>query len=344
MSDPTDVSLIMPCFNEAEYLSAVLASINAQDFPHNRLELIFVDGGSTDASREIALQFQENTQMEFHLLDNPRGNIAKALNAGLSKASGDIVIRMDSHTTYAADYVSRCVHRLEAKDGEAVGGLQRGVGIGLWGKCIAIALDHPFASGGPQYKTATSPGLADTVYLGAWYRSTLLDLGGWSEDWDINEDYELCYRVRERGGRVFLDPQIQSTYFVRNSLKSLSTQYWRYGKWRVRTLVRHPKSGKPRYFVAPGLFIAIIMGCILIPFSSIPLFLISASYLIAALVASLLAAFQSRRPFLSLLLLLVFPILHFSWAFGFLAGVIQFGLPVRAGLLGLYNWLRPRKR
>jgi len=155
--ETTVVSVIMPCFNEAHFLRTALDSILAQTFPHDQMEVLIVDGGSSDGSSSIVDEY-EGVIIRLLLLDNPRQHIAAALNIGLEAAHGDFVVRMDAHTVYAADYVERCVEGLRRDVAEAVGGCQQGRGLGFWGRTIAIATQHLFGSGGPAYKASSRPG------------------------------------------------------------------------------------------------------------------------------------------------------------------------------------------
>ncbi len=323
------VSVIMPCLNEADHLRTTIDSVMAQTIPPDQIELLVVDGGSSDDSREIVRDYQ-GTDVEVFLLHNPKRHIAAALNIGLDAARGDFIVRMDAHTVYAPDYVSRCIERLDAGQAEAVGGRQQGKGYGLWGQTIAMATQHPFGSGGPAYKVARSPEYVDTVYLGAWRQETLRALGGWSESWEINEDYELFHRLRAQGGRVLVDPAIESWYAVRSSLKRLARQYYSYGQWKVKTLVEHPSSAAARHFANPILVAGFALGSFLVPWTPWLLATQVVTYSVAIVLAASHAALRARATLSPLGLLLVFPLIHFSWGLGFLRGTMRFGWPVRA--------------
>src|SRR5690606_38497202 len=138
------------------------------------------------------------------------------------------------------DYITESVRLLEETGAANVGGVQRATGNNPVSRAIAAAVSSRFAAGDAAYRNATTPGWTDTVYLGAWRTDTLRQLGGMRPGWAVNEDYEMNVRLRAAGGRIYLSPTIRSTYFVRGSLAKLSRQYFRYGFWKVRTLVTHP--------------------------------------------------------------------------------------------------------
>jgi len=99
-------TLVMPVFNEIENLGDVLASVAAQDVAAERLFLVIVDNGSDDGSHELAARWLADSAIRGMVIGNPRRSIPTSLNLGIAHARpGDIVIRLDAHTTYAPDYV-----------------------------------------------------------------------------------------------------------------------------------------------------------------------------------------------------------------------------------------------
>ena len=92
------VSVICPVFNEEKFIEACILSIIEQDYPLDAMEVLFVDGRSTDRTREIIKQYME--QYDFiKLLDNPERIVPYALNRGLEAAKGEVIMRLDGHCT-----------------------------------------------------------------------------------------------------------------------------------------------------------------------------------------------------------------------------------------------------
>ena len=88
--DPTPlVSVVLPCYNGADFIADAIDSVRAQTYP--AVELIVVDDGSTDASGEIAAAHHEVT-----LLRQPRGGLSAARNAGWRTARGDLIVFLDA--------------------------------------------------------------------------------------------------------------------------------------------------------------------------------------------------------------------------------------------------------
>ena len=318
------VSVLVPMRNEQRHIARCLDSILQTDYPKPKMEILVIDGMSTDGSGPIVESYSQKWPF-IQLLDNPRRIQAAALNRGLGQAKGQIVIRMDAHTVYAPDYIRQCVLALENTGAASVGGRQAAVGSGYLSNVVGAAFSSRFAAGDAKYRYCDTEQWVDTVYLGAWHTRTLRDLGGFNEEWAVNEDYELNYRLRKNGGKILLSPGIKCFYHVRGSLSGLARQYARYGFWKVKTVAAHPGSLRWRQLACPAFVAALALSAVLIPVRPMYAAIVPAAYVTANLAASFLTA--ARRGFLLLPLLpLVFIIMHIAWGAGFWAGLAAFGL------------------
>ncbi len=114
-----------------------------------------------------------------------------------------------------------------------------------------------------RYRISRHAEYADTVYLGAWPRRVFEEIGGFNEALAVNEDYEFSYRIRKAGGQIYLTPDIYSEYYGRQTLGALWRQFFRYGRWKLRMLAKHPASVRPRQIIAPAFVAALIGGALL---------------------------------------------------------------------------------
>jgi glycosyltransferase involved in cell wall biosynthesis len=233
VSRPT-VSVVLPTLDEREHITDCLESLLSQDYD-DILEIIVVDGGSTDGTRELA------AARRVRVVDNPRVSAAAAMNEGIAAARGDVICRADAHTLYETDYVRRCVEVLRDTGAANVGGRMRPVGTTSFGRAVAAVTTSRFGVGPGRFHYAEERAEVDTVYLGCWLRSTLEKVGGYDEDnlqWAA-EDQELNLRLRDAGGVIVLDPEIRSWYFPRSSARALARQYRNYGLAKASTLRKH---------------------------------------------------------------------------------------------------------
>jgi len=254
------VSLIMPCYNEADYVSRSLDSIVSNDYPKGNMEVIVYDGGSRDGTLGILEKYQNKHEF-IKFKNNPERIQAAALNYGIVDAKGEIIIRADAHCIYEKDYISQIVRLLDETDAVNVGGAQIGIGDSFFSTTVAMAMSNPFISGNAYYRSGNNaPRYVDTVFLGAWRKRDLIKIGGFDESFVINEDYELNYRLREKGGKVLFSPSIKVKYFVRSSFLKLIRQYFRYGYWKVKTIMEHPGSLVFRQLAAPIFLLSLVIS------------------------------------------------------------------------------------
>lgn len=320
------VSIILPIRNESGFIAQSLNAVLEQDYPMNLMEVIVVDGMSTDGTREIVRMFQAQHD-NIQLIDNPGMIVPTGLNAAIAKAKGEIIVRVDGHCEIAPDYVRRCVEHLQNDGVDGVGGPIETVGETPLAEVIAIAMSSSFGVGGSAFRTVSNKTmLTDTVAFPAYTRKTLTSAGPFDEELVRNQDDEYNYRLRKLGATILLAADVRSRYYSRSTLRSLWRQYLQYGYWKVRVMQKHPRQMRPRQF-APPLFVATLAGTILlVPISSLSRKLLAAvisSYMIANLSAALWIA-RHAGWYHRLLLPIAFAVLHISYGLGFLKGLVRF--------------------
>ena len=248
MMTPT-VSVVVPTYNAKDAIEACIASLQRQDYPLERLEIVVADGSSTDGSAEAARRLAiAQPHPRVRVIVNPKGNTAAGLNRGIEAATGDVIVRLDAHSEAPPDYVRRNVEVLLSSGADYVGGKPNNVGHGYWGEAIALAMASRFGVG-VHFRTSSDPGDVDTVAFGAFRRETFRRIGPFDEDLIYSEDNEYTHRIRAGGGRIYFHPAIQFTYHPRRSLPALFRQYRNYGWGRMRHVVRDGAGASIRHFV-----------------------------------------------------------------------------------------------
>jgi succinoglycan biosynthesis protein ExoA len=256
------VSIVVPCYNEASTIRLLLDAILCQTFSIGNMEVILADGMSTDTTREQVAAFQhEHPELKVRLVDNLKRIIPAGLNRAIEAATGDIIIRLDAHSMPRPEYVERCVAALNSGLGDNVGGVwEIQPGRSGWiAASIAAASSHPLGVGDALYRYSSKAGLVDTVPFGAFTRKTLEQAGCFDETLLTNEDYEFNARLRQKGGRVWLDPAIRSAYFARSSLPAVARQFSRYGFWKWRMLRRYPTTLRWRQALPPIFVLSLVV-------------------------------------------------------------------------------------
>lgn len=318
------VTVVIPVLNEAAAIRPSLSAVLAQDYPTDCLEILVVDGGSTDGTIALVQSMIQN-RPGARLLNNPQRIRATALNVGIRAAQGDIVAFVDGHSLIAPDYIRECVRYLVENKAENAGGGMRPVSATYVGQAVALATSSPFGIGDSKFHYSNQEQYVDTVYLGTFWRKTFDQIGLYNETLQINADYELNYRLRKAGGRILLSPTIRSTYIPRASLSALWRQYFKYGRWKVRTLQKHPESLRWRQAVPPlfvGVFISSFIGAFFFTALRRLFGLIAGCYLLANFVASTIGAKRGGWRY-GPVLPLIFSTIHFAWGLGFWMGLFE---------------------
>jgi succinoglycan biosynthesis protein ExoA len=327
------VSVIIPVLNEEVGIGSAIERLLGQDFPLDQLEILVVDGGSSDHTRDIVAELQRtHPHALLRLLHNEAGIVPSALNIAIRWARSRIIIRMDGHTVPSEDYVSSCVRALEVSGAANVGGYWSSQGTTAFGNAVARATAHSLGMGNARYRAGGEAADVDTVPFGAFRRDVFKKVGLFDESMVRNQDYEMNVRIREAGERVRFDPSIRFTYTPRGSVGALWRQYFQYGWWRVETVRRHPKSLRPRQVVAP-LFVACLLGLIVLaPMSALAvaaLVTLLTIYLGTVVAGALQGGRHDASPHL---VALAFTVIHMSFGLGFILNVASGGtFPYRAG-------------
>ncbi len=315
--------MLTPVLNEESHLHDVVNRMQGQDFD-GEVEFLFIDGGSTDASRAILAE-RAAADPRIRVLDNPRRRTPFALNLGLRAARGEFVARMDAHTRYPPEYLRLGVHRLRRGGATHVSGPQLAVGDGRpWSDRVALALSTSLGTGGAAFRSAGDAEFeVDTGFTGMWRRDVLERAGGWDEAWLTDQDCELAFRLHETepGAHVCV-PAMAAQYLPRDSLASLRRQYWQYGLHKVKTFRRHPQAMRPSHLLPPVVAATVLAA----PFSRIAR--LGLGGYAAALVVT--AARADASPGDAAALPLVHATMHLAYGFGLIAGVRQEGLPAAA--------------
>jgi glycosyltransferase involved in cell wall biosynthesis len=324
----TKISVIVPCFNEEDTIQQLLAAIYAQSYPLDDIEVIIADGLSSDHTRDVISTFQSShLNLKIRIIDNHKRIIPSGLNRAIQSAQGDYIVRMDAHSIPDQDYIKNCVNGLEAGFGDNIGGIWKiHPGANTWiARAIALAAAHPLGVGDALYRIGGSAQEVDTVPFGAFHRKLIDKVGLFDETLLTNEDYEFNTRVRQSGGKVWMDPSIQSIYFARSNIKELAHQYWRYGYWKAQMLRRYPETLRWRQ-VLPPLFVFSLGGLALISLAWYLarwlLVIIVLLYIVVILITGIQMSFRNRDFSLSIGVPLAIATIHLSYGSALLWGLV----------------------
>jgi glycosyltransferase involved in cell wall biosynthesis len=307
------VSVVLPILNEERDLDQSISAILKQDYP-SQFEVILALGPSKDRTNEIASALAARDSRVI-LVDNPSGRTANGLNSAIAKSRYPIISRIDGHSEISNSYLKDAVTILLQTKAVNVGGVMAAVGKNSFEKAVARAMRSPLGVGASRFHTGGSAGPSDTVYLGTFLKSALVEAGGYDERFTRAQDWELNFRLRQKGGIVWFDPSLVVTYRPRSSLKALAKQYFQYGTWRRAVVRNHRGTVNYRYLAPPTALVLIIISILLSAFVSPAFISLTLAYLFVVILGSL---FIGKSSLERLILPVVILTMHLVWGAGFL--------------------------
>lgn len=307
------VSVILPVLNEENYLEAAISAILSQDYL-GEFEVILALGPSRDRTSQIAENLRRS-DARIILVDNPSGKTAAGLNLAIAKAKYPLIVRVDGHATIPSHYLTLATSLIHETGAVNVGGMMAAVGVTRFEKAVARAMRSPLGVGASAFHTGGKAGAADTVYLGAFRKSALQEVGGFDEKFTRAQDWELNFRLRSAGGLVYFDPRLQVEYRPRPRLRALAKQYFEYGRWRRAVSRRHSGTVNSRYLAPPTALLinllSIFTGLLISPIFFIPVISYSLLIVIGAFLIGKSWSERLRLPG-------ILSTMHMSWGLGFL--------------------------
>lgn len=324
------VSAIVLCRNERNFIEACLDSIVAQDFPADRLEVLVIDGMSTDGTRDIIDRYAL-AHPHIRRIDNVHFHIPFAYNVGIKNSVGDLVMIMSAHATYEQSYICRCVEASDAYDADNV--------VGVWkilprsetwqARAIALGMSHPFGVGNAPYRTGLcrEPTWVDTGAYGCLKRKVFEDVGLYNEKLLRGEDMEFNFRLKKKGYRTLLIPDAIVYYYTRSDFRSFIKHNFLNGQWVILPIKFTTTMPVAWRHLVPLVFVSSLigLGCLaaFVPFFARVLLLVAGSYVLANLYFSFKIALKERKALYLVLMPAVFASLHISYGLGSLWGLLK---------------------
>lgn len=307
------VSVILPILNEERDLRECISAILQQKYD-GKLEVILALGPSNDNTNQIAKSLAQS-DARIKLVENPTGKTAAALNLAIAAASFEIICRIDGHAEISDTYVKTAVEIMDQTGAVNVGGLMNAAAAGGFQSVVARAMRSRIGVGASKFHTGGAAGEADTVYLGTFKKSAILQAGGFDEKYIRAQDWELNHRLRLNGGVIWFDPRLVVTYRPRDTFGKLAKQYFEYGRWRRAVSRKHQGTVNYRYLAPPIALVINLLSLILGIFFSTIFFIPVITYLLIIILSSL---FIGKGIYEKITLPSVLITMHMSWGFGFI--------------------------
>ena len=322
------VSIIIPCRNEEKFIGKCLNSIINNDYSKESLEILVIDGMSEDKTKEIVEKYTKQ-YLYIKILENPNKFTPFGLNIGVKNARGDIIIRMDAHSTYEKDYISKCIKYLNQYNADNVGGIWKIMPRThtLINKAIVFASSSIFGAGDAYYRRGYSrgPKWVDTVFGGCYKKEVFERIGLFNENLVRSQDMEFNLRLKKAGGKILLVPEIVSYYYPKSNLKDFFRHNFSDGIWSTYPLKFEVRIFSWRHLV-PLFFVSSLILSLFFSFffwqARLFFDLIFGSYVFLSLFFSVKISFKKGIQYL-FLMPIVFATRHFGYGLGSIWGIVK---------------------
>lgn len=310
-----DVSVIIPVLNEEDHIGELLSSIyNANTCS---IEVFVCDAGSTDQTLTILnnLRFPN-----LHIQHNPQKFVSFAFNNTFPKTTGKYVALLGAHAYYPQHYFDHAINYLETEC-DVVGGPLIQLGKTTTGNAIAFAMSSKFGVGGTEFRTEKKKMLVDSVAFAVYKREIFDTIGLLDETLLRNQDDELHYRMNAHGYKLLMVPEMECSYYVRDSFGAVFNQYFQYGLYKPLVFAKVKSSIRLRHIIPSG-FVAYLCSIPLLWMlvGTIALYPLCTYFLLAVVMA---ARFSSS--IVSIVnVVTAFVTLHVSYGSGFLLGLPRY--------------------
>ncbi len=317
-SELPGISIILAVRNEAEQLARTLDAIINLDYPHDRTEIILVDGMSTDETPTI-IHSLSKSDARIRCLQNPGVLVSSGMNLGVSQARFELILWTSGHTLLKPDHLRKCVAVMRETNAAAVGGVLETAAYSSVGKINATILSSPFGVGNARHRIGGESGWVPAVTMALYRKDAILAAGGFDESLPRNQDNDLHERMNQQGLRSYMDASIQPVYLCRETFTGLLKQAWTNGFWNVMLTKMGRRGLNLRHFT-PLLFVLLLVSLavisLFIPPALIALIAVAGLYLLTDVIASVVAGLRRRMYWQILPMIFWFPSLHFCYGLG----------------------------
>jgi glycosyltransferase involved in cell wall biosynthesis len=324
------VTILIPCRNEEAYILTCLESINANTYPKEKLEVLVFDGRSNDQTRSLIEAYVRHHPY-IQLIDNPKQTVPHALNQGIEKARGELIIIMGVHSVYPKDYIKQCVNAINIYDADNVGGIANTLPANdsSVAQAVATVLSHPLGVGNSLFRIGTDKVCeVDTVPCGCYRKRVFDRIGGFDTDLIRGQDAEFNARLKQAGGKIYLIPEIQSSYYARASFKQMARMLYQYGYFKPLMNLKLKRPATLRQFAPPLLIVFLIatpwFGFMHLWFVFGYLILLGLYLLVLSLATFLSNSSQKIKQFP--FVFFCFIIAHLSYGIGYWKGILDFAI------------------
>lgn len=321
------VSFAVVAYNAEKTLPSLLQDLCAQEYPHEKIEVLLIDSTSSDGTRKVMEAFaaEDHGFKNVLLLDNPGKTLPCGCNVALKNYTGDAIVRLDAHANIDPDFITKNVEILNSGEDISGGQVESVLTNDTpFQRTLLLAENSAFCGGIASFRRLTERAYVNTMAF-AMYRREVYDKAGlYNENLARTEDNDMSYRIGLAGYKMCCDPVIKTRRVTRPSFKALLRQKYLNGYWIGKTMGIQPKCFSLFHFVpfvfVLGILFTTVLSCVGFPWLT---YLMWGAYALAAVGAAVLDIRRVKFDWTHLLLPFVFLALHVFYGTGTLVGLIE---------------------
>ena len=322
-----NVSIIIPCRNEENYIGQCIRSFVDMDFENDRMEILVVDGNSNDNTLSIIKEYQEKFPF-VRLINNPKKFTPFGLNLGINNARYDYVMIASAHSSFSKNYINEVFNVLTELKADAAGGVMITDVKNKTKKTLSICkvFSNKFGVGNSIFRTGAEKVMqVDTVPFGIYRTELLKETGLYDERLIRNHDIELSKRIISKKKKIYLIPSAKCTYYVRETFSRIAKNNFGNGLWNILTvyITKKLSSISLRHFIPLLFLLSLIIPMILIAWFPWIGYVAALSFAIYFLTILLVSLKIKDRTSSFYFIFWTFLTLHFSYGFGSLVGLCR---------------------
>ena len=333
------VSIVVPLRNEESSIENFIKSLKNQINVNFEYEFIFIDGNSKDKTLNKLKKNLIGFSYKYKILVNKDGTTPKSLNKGIKNSNGDYILRMDCHSIYPRNYILSLIKNQKKYNCENIGGIVKTIpkNNSLISHAIAAAMSSVFCVGPSKFRISESLKnkkiiSVDTVPFGCYKKTIFKKIGLFNEKLLRNQDDEFNSRIITNGGEILLDKSIVIKYEGRETFSKLFITFYQYGLYKPLAAIIAGKVYTLRQLIPLFSFLVLLILISSTFFYSVSIFLVL-SLIISYIILSFVFGYKSLKSknfknyqkiyTFQFLFLLSALIIHSSYAFGYLLGLIK---------------------
>lgn len=326
MKDYPFISTMIVTRNEEKYIKKSFESLLNQDYPNDKYEILIVDGLSDDSTLKVVNKTIEEYEQvpQIKILKNKKKILASGWNLGIKESLGKYVVRIDAHSYVKDNFLTKNIETmLRVGDAICVGGTLQTESLNQKGKVISYVLSSPFGVGNSKFRYTQKAGYVDTVAFGLYKKDIFKKVGYFDESLERNQDNDMHQRIKENGGKFYLNPEISAVYFSRDTVKGMIKQGYQNGRWCIITLKKDKKTMSVRHII-PLCFFSFITIMLLVGLAFKPAWWILGTIIGIYLILSIIFSVKKTKKITEVVKMPgLFFLLHFSYGLGSFRALFQ---------------------